>query len=465
MRSFSNLLAKGLLAAPLLAALVLAAPVAAQAPQPVRIEGPAGMPIVLLTTSNALPVIDLSLEIQAGSRHDPLGEEGTAALVAGLVGTALAPGNDAGKEPPADESAHGQRAAALALQAGASARADRASFRARMLADPDTVNASMDWMADSLARPSFAEGLVKRRLDETLAGLRDGLQDPGTLASRALYTAMYPGHPYGRLNTEASLQAITPAKLAAFYKQHWQPQRAQLVVVGPVNAEQARAMADRLVKRWATTATATAAAPAPMQKPDGRTQAIAHPSAQAHIWLGQQALPMAAVQEQAVLTVANHILGGGGFVSRLTEAVREQRGLAYSVFSGTSPLQDNGPFYISLQTERAKAAEALAVVQDELDKFLKAGPTAAELEAAKKNILGGYALRFDSQKKVMDQLGIVAFYGLPLDHFQAQSRRIAAVSLQDIRALWARTIRPEQMQVVVVGGDAALAANQPKGPN
>lgn len=439
-----------------LSAVVASAPEArATSPEPVRLAGPAGMSIVLLTTPATLPVIDVSLDLRAGSRHDPVGEEGTAALTAGLVGEALAAGANPKEQPAANESAHGRRAAALALQASASARADRASFRARMLSDAATVQASMDWMADSLARPSFDPDLVKRRIDDTLASLRDGLQEPGTLASRALYAAMYPDHPYGRLNTEASLKAITPAKLRRFYEAHWRPDNAVLVVVGPVSAGEAQAMAERLVAGWRPTGAANPSLNAESQptKPPGRLQAIAHPSAQAHIWLGQQSLPMAAVEDQAVFTVANHILGGGGFVSRLTEAVREQRGLAYSVFSSNSPLQDAGPFFIGLQTERGKAAEALAVVRSELDRFLTEGPTQAELIAAKKNILGGYALRFDSQKKIVDQLSIVAFYGLPLNHFQAQSDRIAAVTVQDIRALWARTIRPELMQTVVVGGE------------
>ena len=158
------------------------------------------------------------------------------------------------------------------------------------------------------------------------------------------------------------------------------------------------------------------------------------------------------------LFVGNYILGGGGFSSRITEEVRSKRGLAYSAYSYFSPMQERGPFVIGLQTRKDQAGEALAVVRATLRDFLANGPTADELQKAKQNLVGGFPLRIDSNRKILDYLGVIGFYHLPLTYLEDFVPNVEKVTLADIRAAFARRVDPARMVTVVVGADAAALA-------
>jgi zinc protease len=152
------------------------------------------------------------------------------------------------------------------------------------------------------------------------------------------------------------------------------------------------------------------------------------------------------------LLVGNHILGGGGFTSRLTQEVREKRGLSYSVYSYFSPGLHAGAFAIGLQTRPDQAAQAVQVSKDVLAKFVKDGPTKEELQAAKDNLIGGFALRIDSNRKLLDNVANIAWVNLPLDYLDNWTQRIDKISTTDIQAALQRKLQPEKMVTVVVGG-------------
>ena len=169
------------------------------------------------------------------------------------------------------------------------------------------------------------------------------------------------------------------------------------------------------------------------------------------------------------LLVGNHVLGGGGFVSRLTQEVREKRGFAYSVYSFLAPQQVTGPFQIGLQTRGGQTEEALGVVRATLAAFLAEGPSAEELQAARDNIINGFGLRLDSNAKLLDHVAMIGFYRLPLDWLDTYPRQVEAVTVDAVRDAWQRRIRPEQLVTVIAGGDgdrgaaAADAAPAPAG--
>jgi zinc protease len=164
------------------------------------------------------------------------------------------------------------------------------------------------------------------------------------------------------------------------------------------------------------------------------------------------------------LFVGNYILGGGGFQSRITEEVRSKRGLAYSAYSYFAPMQERGPFVIGLQTRKDQAGEALAVVRATLTDFLAKGPTADELRSAKQNLVGGFPLRIDSNRKIMDYLSVIGFYNLPLTYLEDFVPNVEKVTVADIRAAFARRVDPAHMVTVVVGPEAAAIAAAAKSP-
>jgi zinc protease len=198
-------------------------------------------------------------------------------------------------------------------------------------------------------------------------------------------------------------------------------------------------------------AAAVAALPQP-QLPTGGEERIAHPAAQAHLLIGMPALRRGD-PDFFPLAVGNYSLGGGGFVSRLVKEVRDKRGLAYSVHSYFLPLQQLGPFQIGLQTQKGRAAEALQVTRTVLAGFLAHGPSETELLAAKQNLIGSFPLRLDSNRKILENVAMIAFYDLPLDYLDRYPENIERVTAADIQAAFARRLPAAHLVTVVVAGD------------
>jgi zinc protease len=195
---------------------------------------------------------------------------------------------------------------------------------------------------------------------------------------------------------------------------------------------------------------APAALPGVAMQIPASEQRIAHPASQSHILAGAPGMARND-PDYFPLYVGNHILGGGGFVSRLMNEVREKRGLAYSVYSYFMPLKQPGAFQIGLQTKKEQADEALQLVRNTLAEFIAKGPTKKELLAAKQNIIGGFPLRIDSNRKILDYLSIIGFYDLPLTYLDDFTRRVEQVTVAQIRDAFARHINPQAMATVIVG--------------
>jgi len=189
----------------------------------------------------------------------------------------------------------------------------------------------------------------------------------------------------------------------------------------------------------------------PEVAPLARAQELRIPfsSAQAQLLVGQPGIRRKDPDFFA-LTVGNYVLGGGGFVSRLTEELRQKRGLTYGVYSSFSPGQHAGAFTISMQTRPEQAPQALAVMREVLERFVREGPTEAELADAKANLIGGFALRLDSNAKLLSNVANIAWNELPLDYLDTWTQRVEAIALQDVRSAFARVLQPERMVSVVL---------------
>jgi zinc protease len=221
-------------------------------------------------------------------------------------------------------------------------------------------------------------------------------------------------------------------------------------IVGDVTREQAEAIALQLTGDLQQGA--PLAPVADVTLPQATTERVAHPANQSHIFVGQPVMRRGD-PDFFPLQVGNYILGGGGFVSRLTKEVREKRGYAYSVYSYFNPQRQPGPFQIGLQTQRSQAADALKVVDETLAAFMTKGPTDDELRAAKRNLVDGYSLRLDSNRKLLDSLAVIGFYGLPLDWLKKFPERVEAVTAQQVKEAFQRRLSADNMVRVIVAGD------------
>ncbi|MGL6205901.1 MAG: M16 family metallopeptidase, partial [Giesbergeria sp.] len=252
--------------------------------------------------------------------------------------------------------------------------------------------------------------------------------------------------------TPQTLDRIQVADLQRFHAQHLDACRARVHIVGAVGKAQARLLVAALLARLPASSPCASLPAVPEVEPlkAAAQQNLPFASAQAHVYIGQPGFARKDPDFIALL-VGNHILGGGGFVSRLTEEVREKRGLSYSVYSGFAPGLHAGAFSINLQTRPDQAAQAVQVAREVVERFVAEGPTEEELRAAKDNLVGGFALRIDSNRKLLANVVNIATYGLPLDYLDGWTRRVEALTVADVKAAMARKLQPARMVTVVVG--------------
>ena len=408
---------------------------------------------VYLVESPTIPMLDVQLDFDAGSRRDPANQAGLADVTALMAGKGVAA---KGGQPALDENQLGEAWADLGSSFGSGAGSDRMSFNLRTLTEPDLLRKSVALAARELGDSAWPEDVWQRERQRISAAIKESRTRPGTIAGLAFAKAVYGDHPYGYETTPESLARINLADMKARYAATILPCRAKVSLVGAVTRAQADAIVTELLSRLpqgqggaACPAQAPVAEVAPLKGPvDER---IPFESAQAHVLIGQPGYKRNDPDFFALL-VGNHILGGGGFTSRLTEQVREKRGLSYSVYSYFAPGLHAGAFTIGLQTKPDQAKEAVDVSRQVLADFVAKGPTDQELKAAKDNLIGGFALRIDANRKLLDNVTNIAWNGLPLDYLDHWTERVQRVSAADIKTAFQRVLQPDRMVTVVVGG-------------
>ena len=396
---------------------------------------------VQFVESRVLPMLDVQVDFAAGSMFDPAGKSGLAALTRATLD--LGAGDR-------DETAIAEQLADLGASLGGSADTDRASVSLRTLSAPDQRVPALAVLRDVLQRPRFDPAVFAREQARTVAGLKEAMTRPDSIAGKAFWAALYPDHPYGRQATPESVAALSRDDVAAFHARHYSAANASITLVGDLSRAEAEAIAETLA--GGLPAAPAVAMPAAPGQPKGGAVRIAHPASQAHIYLGLPAIERGH-PDFFPLLVGNYTLGGGGFVSRLMKEVRDKRGYAYSVYSYFAPLKQRGPFQIGLQTRRAQAAEATALARRILEDFVRDGPSADELAAAQANLTGSFPLRLDSNRKLLDNVAVIGFYGLPLDYLDQYQERIRAVTVDDVKRAFSRHVRPEHLVTVTVAGE------------
>ena len=446
---FSNFLARGALAGLLACALV--APAAAALPIQ-KWQQPSGAQVWLIE-SPGLPMVDVEIDFDAGERRNPPDKAGLAGITADMTSKGLEARNG---EPALDENQLGEAWADLGASFGGGAGQDRMSFNLRSLTYPDLLDKAVKLAARELGEPSFPDAVWQRDRQRVIASLREANTRPATVAARAFGHAVYGGHPYGNETTEDSVSRMTVQDMRDFYRVIL-PCRAKVSIVGAVTRAQADQIATTLLSRLPNGRCEPLAAVSEVPALSAAAERmIPFASAQAHVLIGQPGHKRSD-PDFFPLLLGNYILGGGGFVSRLSEEVRQKRGLSYSVYSYFAPGLHAGAFTVGLQTRPDQAAQAVQVSRDVLRRFVAEGPTDAELKAAKDFMIGGFALRIDSNRKLVENLANIAWYDLPLDYLDTWTKQVEKVTAADIKAAFARKVQPDRMVTVVVGADVASA--------
>jgi zinc protease len=399
---------------------------------------------VLFVEAHELPMLDIRVVFDAGSARDA-DKPGVASLTNALLDQGAA-GMDAGAIAAGFE----QYGAKLSGGAGR----DMAWLTLRSLSDKSLLTPSFELFGKVLSRPDFPERDFKREQSRTLTGLEYQKQKPGSIADKAFYLNVYGEHPYSGepSGTEESVAALTADDLKTFYQRYYVASNAQIAMVGDLTSAQARAMSETLSN--ALPAGKKAEPLQAVQSLDsGETVFIDFPSSQSHVLMGAPGVRRGD-PDYFTLYVGNHVLGGSGLVSRISQEIRDKRGLSYSAYSYFVPMKELGPYTLGFQTRNTQRDEALKVLRDTLQTYIDEGPTAEELKASKSNITGGFPLRVASNSKIVEYLAVIGFYDLPLDYLSTFNANIEAVTAEQIRDAYKRRINVDDMITITVGGKA-----------
>ena len=402
-----------------------------------------------LVQTKALPMVDIEVSIDAGDRFDPSGKSGLADMASGLMNYGVK-----GDQGILSEAQIADEIADLGANIGLSVGGERAIMRIRSLSRKDLRDRAVKLAAAMLSSPTYETKIVEREKQRTITNLLEAETKPEFALERRFAKSIYGDYPLGNNPTVKSIAAVGAKDLTQFHQQFYRSDRMIVSIVGDVDRVQANEIVQTLLQKIPQSGNPIAKLPelqrSPVEPLAQREIQIPFDSQQAHIAMGMTAVARSN-PDYFPLLVGNYILGGGGFVSRLMSEVREKRGLAYSVSSYFAPGKDTGIFKAGLQTKNDQAAMALEVMSSTIAKFIADGPSPAELLAAKSNLVNGYPLRIDNNRKLLDNVSSIAWNDLPLDTMEVWTQQVEAVTLEQVRAAFQKYLAMDRMKIVVLG--------------
>ena len=302
-----------------------------------------------------------------------------------------------------------------------------------------------------ILKPDFPLSAFKQEKKQQQMAIAQNKEIPDAIAQDALYTAIYPHHPYGRpvLGIQASVERIQHQDIKSFYQRYYTARNAVLSLSGDIDLKTAKKIAEQITREIPV---GEKAKPLPKALPESKSiqEDISYPSEQTTIELGQVGISRDD-PDYFPLMVGNYTLGGGTLVSLLSTEIREKRGLTYNISSYFYPMAAQGPFIVSLATRTEKSKEALQLTKKVLEEFVSHGPSSSELKAAKQFINGNFTLRFETNDAIAEALINMGFYQLPLDNFDTYLSRINAVTSEQVKMAFQKHIHPNQMMIITVG--------------
>ena len=401
--------------------------------------------ILLTSEQRALPMVSIELLIDAGSRHDMPKQEGLANLTARLLtyGT--------------------QRRTALQISetldfigAGLSAGCGEDLATVSMTVLKKDLATGLELLADVLTLSTFPQEEIDRQKQSIIASIKAREENPGDIAQRRFAGALYPQSPYGRPveGSEASVKGLEQQSLRAFYERYYRPNRTILSVVGDISHQEIARALNEAFRSWPKGEPATAPV-APSKVGTGETLRVNKELTQANIILGHEGVGRENPDYYAI-QVMNYILGGGGFSSRTLDSIRNERGLAYSVYSYFSAEKGHGTFELVMQTKNETALEAIRIAKAEIRRMREELVTEQELSDAKDYLIGSFPLRFDTNRKVANFLAQVEYFQLGLDYPERYADFIKKVTREDVQHVAQKYLKPDTLITVIVANQKKI---------
>ena len=393
-----------------------------------------------LVEEHSVPLLALRFLFDGGNAQDPAGKEGLANFLTGMMDEGA--GN-------LDAQKFQERMEEIAMRMGFE------DGRDYIYGNLETLTINRDAAADllhlALTKPRFEAEATERVRRQLLSGLAYAAKDPSKVAQNEWQGLAFPGHPYGRPanGTPETVNAITPADIAGYHRKVFSRGTLKVAAVGDIDAKALGLLLDKVFGELPAQSELTPV-PAVAPKTGGAQKVIEMNVPQSVATFGVAAMARKDPDFMAA-TVLNHIIGGGGFASRLMEEVREKRGLAYSVYSYLSPYKRTSVFAGGVATKNEEIGQSLDVIRAELKRMAEAGPTETEFDNAKSYLTGSYALRFDSNAKIANMLLGIQQEDLGLDYVDRRNREVEAVTLPDVKRVAARLLKVDDLLITIVG--------------
>jgi zinc protease len=401
---------------------------------------------VIVAERKGVPLAAARLVLRGGASLDPAGRFGLAHLVALAArrGTATRTG------PELDLAVE-----SMGAELGSGVDEDATYFG--LSAPLEVLPRCIEILSDMTTAPTFPASEVGRLRRREVAGLAHDLDEPGVVADRAMLQAAFGDHPYGHPpeGRTKDLSAARRADVTAMHRRHYRPSEAFVVVVGPSPAAQVLALVRRRFGGWRASggdapAVATAAPPRTavivVDKPD---------VTQTQVRIVSEGYPRKSPDYFPGM-VASAILGGG-FTSRLMEAIRVERGLSYGVRSRFATSGSGGVFYISTFTKVETTAEIVQVALDQTARFCEEGPSAEELDRTQSYLSGLYPLSLETHDQLAEKLADLALFELDEAEVTGFPERVRAVTADECRTAARRYLPVERRAIVAVGPAKVIA--------
>jgi zinc protease len=419
--------------------LVFAVATPARAIEIQRVVSPGGVE-AWLVEDHTLPIVALRFSMIGGAATDPAGKEGLANMVSGLL-----------DEGAGDLDSQSFRRQLEDNSISLSFSASQDSFSGSMRSLKRNQDKAFDLFHLALTEPRFDDEAVERIRAQILTGIARSKNDPSSIARRTFWASNFPDHPYGRRSggEAESVSAITKTDLTTFVNRRIARGDMVIGVAGDISAAELAPLLDTTfgdLPERAEAFTIGTASPAAL----GEVIVVDQDVPQSTVVFGHRGLPRDDPDFYAA-TVLNHVLGGGTFTSRLYQEVREKRGLAYSVFSYLQPLDHAALWLGGAATENSAVGQSIDVIRSEWARMRDVPITQEQLDAARDNITGSFALRFSNTGAIAGMLVAIQRQDLGINYIDERSKFFEAVTLEDINRIAKKFLDPDALTIVVVG--------------
>lgn len=425
--------------------LAIALPASASAFTIQEVTSPGGIK-AWLVEEKAIPLMAMNFSFRSGSAQDPEGKDGVSTFLTGML--------DEGAGNMLSEDFQ-KKKEELAFRMSFSTSDD--FFEGSFQTLSKNREQSLDLLRLAITSPRFDSEPLERMRRQFLVSVQDKKQDPQSIAWQAWFEQILPGDPYARRmsGTEETMQAITADDLRAAHRRIFNRDNLQVAVVGDITAAELGPLLDKVFGGLPEKAPPQPALPPAKPSMGPKLKIIDRDMPQSVIVFGHEGI-LRSDPDFIPAFVMAEILSGSGLTSRLSEEIREKRGLTYGVSFDLSPSTRTGFYLGFLQTKNETAGEALDVARQVIAKYAEEGPTRAELDEAKTYLTGSYGLRFSSNAAIASQLLGLQQQNLGINYVEKRNALVEAVTLDQVKAQAKRLLHPDRLIVTVVGRPEGL---------